>query len=358
MRIMNVRAWSAAVAALLLGATAAGCSSGGDAGSGAGGSITMPIVHGLETTNLLVYDFPAIDSAGLYIADNEGFFAEEGLHVTVIPDFKSSQDTVNLIESGKAQISSGDYVTYMGDLVGQDSNLEIIAEGSELQPNVLALMSGPNSKIRSLKQLEGKAIPVSGINDIGSLLIDSVLTDNDVPISSVHYVPNIPLPAVPSLVDKGAFAAGPVPEPFVTEGEQQTGDTVLADLDQGATTNYPIQGYAVTRQWAQQNPNTLKAFATALEEGQEVANTNRVILQKALEGQPLKVPVSVASVISTPDYPTGIDPSRLQRVIDDMIEFGFFKGKQLAAAKAFQVKNVAYAANLANADGESGLLAG
>jgi NitT/TauT family transport system substrate-binding protein len=354
-----MRTWSVVVLATALAAAAAGCSSGGStSGTAAGDVAVMPIVHGLETTNLVVSDFPAIDSAGLFIAANEGLFAKEGLHVTVVPDFKSSQDTVDQIESGKVQVSSGDYVTYMNDLVGQDSNLEIVAEGSVLQPNVLALMAGAASKTKSLKQLEGKAVPISGIHDIGSLLIDSVLTDNDIPINSVHYVPNIPLPAVPALVNQGKFTAGPVPEPFVSEGEQQQGDVVLADLDQGATTNFPIQGYAVTRAWAQQHPNTLKAFATALEEGQEIADTNRVALEKAVEGPPLKVPVSDASVISTPQYPTGVEPARLQRVMSDMIEFGFFTGKQLAAAKAFQVKNAVYPANLANASGQSSLLAG
>jgi NitT/TauT family transport system substrate-binding protein len=355
---MSVRAWSAVVAAVLLGAAAAGCSSGGSASSSADGSVTMPIVHGLETTNLIVSDFPAIDSGGLYIAQNDGFFTKEGLHVTIVPDFTSSQDTVDKIESGKAQISSGDYVTYMNDLVGQDSNIMIVAEGSVLQPDVLALMAGPGSKIKSLKQLEGKAIPISGIHDIGSLLIDSVLTDNDVPFSSVHYVPGIPLPAVPALVDQGKFTAGPVPEPFVSEGEEQDGDTVLADLDQGATTDFPIVGYSVTRQWAKQNPNTLKAFVTALEEGQEVAGTNRPVLEKALEGEPLKVPVDAVAMISLPSFPTGIDPVRLQRVMSDMIEFGFFSGKQLTAAKDFHAKNVVYTANLANANGQSRLLGG
>jgi NitT/TauT family transport system substrate-binding protein len=357
---MNARAWSAVVVAAALAAAAAGCSSGGSTSGAAGGDVSaMPIVHGLESTNLLVSDFPAIDSAGLYIAANEGLFAREGLHVTIAPDFTSSQDTVDQITSGKAQISSGDYVTYMNDLVGQNSNLEIVAEGSVLQPNVLALMAGPTSKTKNLKQLEGKAVPISGIHDIGSLLIDSVLTDNNIPIGSVHYVPDIPLPAVPALVDQGKFTAGPVPEPFVSEGEQQQGDVVLADLDQGATTNFPVVGYAVTRAWAQQNPNTLKAFATALEEGQEIADTNRSALEKALVAQPfLKVSVNVAAVISLPEYPTGIEPARLQRVVNDMIEFGFFTGKQLATAKSFQVKNAVYRANLANASGQSSLLAG
>jgi NitT/TauT family transport system substrate-binding protein len=350
---MNVRAWSAVVVAAALGAAAAGCSSAGGAGGAA-----MPIVGDLEATNLTVSDFPAIDSGGLYIAESEGFFKQQGLNVTIKPDYTSSQDTVDQIESGKAQISSGDYVTYMNDFVGQDSNLEIVAEGSVLKPNVLDLMAGPNSKIKSLKQLAGKAIPISGPNDIGSLLIDSVLTDNNVPIKSVHYVPGIPLPAVPAKLDQGAFLAGPVPEPFVSEGEQQYGDVVLADLDQGATTDFPIVGYTVTRQWAKQNPNTLKAFVTALEEGQQVADTNSVALDKAREGQPLEVPAGVAAVISLPDFPTGIDPVRLQRVMDEMIQFDFFTPKQLAAARKFQVKNVAYTPNRTDAHGQTGLLGG
>lgn len=356
---MSMRAWSPAVAAVLVGAAAVGCSSGGAASvDGADGAGTMPVVHGLETTNITVYDYPSVDSSGLYIAENEGLFKAEGLKVTVVPDYKSSQDTVNTIESGKAQVSSGDYVTYMNDFVGKDSNLEIIGEGSILEPNVLALMAAPDSKIKNLTQLEGKAIPVSGVNDIATLLIDSVLNDNDVPIDSVHFVPGIALPAVPAMVAKGAFAAGPVPEPFVEMGEEQEGDTVLADLNQGATTNFPIQGYAVTREWAQENPNTLKAFVTALEEGQEIADTDRAELQKAIEGEPLKVAASIAAVISTPDFPVGIDPVRLQRVMDDMVEFGFFKGKTLAAAKAFKAANVVYTANLANADGTTPLLGG
>jgi NitT/TauT family transport system substrate-binding protein len=351
---MSARVWSAAAAAVILG-TVAACSSGG----GTGGGTTMPVVGSLETTNLTVYDFPAIDSAGLYIAANDGLFKAEGLHVTVVADEKSSQDTVNMIESGKAQISSGDYVSYMDDFAGKDgkdTNLEIIAEGSVLEPNVLTLMTAAHSKITSLKQLEGQKIPVSGLDDIATLLIDSVLAGNGVTYRSVRYVPNQALPNVPFMIAAHAFVTGPVPEPFISMGEQKAGDSVLADMDQGATTNFPIQGYAVTKKWADDNPNTLKAFVTALDAGQEIADTNRAELQKAIEGAPLHIPVGVAAVVSLPHFPTGIDPIRLQRVMDDMIQFGFFTGAELKAAKDFQAKNVVYTDNLANVTGESDLL--
>jgi NitT/TauT family transport system substrate-binding protein len=357
-KLMNVRVRSAAVAAVLVGAAAAGCSGGGGGGVNLGGGATMPVVSGLESTSITVYDYPAIDSAGLYVAQDEGLFQKEGLSVTIVPDFKSSQDTVDAIETGKAQVSGGDYVTYMNDLVGQGSNLEIVAEASVLRPNVLALMAAPHSKIISLEQLRGKSVPVSGIHDIANLLIDSVLLDNNIPTNSVNYVPNVPLPGVPAMIAKGVFAAGPVPEPYVSTGEQQQGDVVLADLDQGATSDFPILGFSVTRQWAQQHPNTLKAFVTALEAGQEIADTNRAAVEHALEGQPLKIPASIAAVISLPNFPIGVESGRLQRVVSDMIQFGFFKGKQLAAAQKFQVKNVIYPDDLDNVSGQTGLLKG
>jgi len=133
---------------------------------------------------------------------------------------------------------------------------------------------------------------------------------------------------------------------------------VLADLDQGGMTNFPIQGYAVTKSWARQNPNTLKAFATALDQAQEIADTNRAEVEKVIEGQPLSVAKGVAAVVALPQFPNGIDPTRLQRVVNDMVQFGFFTGRELAAAKAFKVSSMVYQDNLANADGTSRLVSG
>jgi len=347
---VKFRAWSA-FAVVLLGVAVTGCSS-------SGGGISLPVVGGLETTHLTVYDFPSIDSAGLFLAEQDGLFSKEGLTVTVVPDFKATQDTVDMIESGQAQVSSGDYVTYMDNELGSNPNLEIVAEASVLQPNELGLMVKPRSHIATVKDLENKAVAVAGHDDIATLLIDSLLTENDVPLGRVHIVPGIPLPAVPTLVAKNQFATGPVPEPFVSTAEQQLGETVLADLDQGGMTNFPIQGYAVTKSWARQNPNTLKAFATALDEGQEIADTNRAEVEKVIEGQPLSVAKGVAAVVSLPQFPDGIDPTRLQRVVNDMVQFGFFTGKELAAAKAFKVSSMVYGTNLANTDGTNNLIPG
>jgi NitT/TauT family transport system substrate-binding protein len=337
MKFVRVRALSAGfVFALVL--VGAGCS----AGQGAQGA------HGpLEETHLVVDDFPSVDSAGLYIAEQEGLFKAQGLDVTIVPIFTSSQQTVTDIENGKADISSGDYVTYMDDELLDSAHLEIIAEASILQPNQLALFVKAGSKIVKLSQLAGKKVSVAGHNDIATLLIDSLLTDNGVPSNKVTLVPGTPLPADPALIDKGVFTAAPIPEPFVSQGEQQFGLQELADLDQGGTENFPIQGFAVTKAWAQRNPNTLKAFVTALDQGQQIADTDRAAVEQAIEQPPLKVARSIAAVIALPDFPTAIDPTRLQRVLNDMIQFGFLPRKNAS----FSVSSMSYPGNLAVAPG-------
>jgi NitT/TauT family transport system substrate-binding protein len=85
----------------------------------------------------------------------------------------------------------------------------------------------------------------------------------------------------------------------------------------------------VTRAWARQNPDTLRAFVTALDQGQEIADTNRADVEQAMEslsgpanGQ---VPPVVGSVMALNNYPISIDPVRLQRVPDVMRQFGLLR---------------------------------
>jgi NitT/TauT family transport system substrate-binding protein len=99
-----------------------------------------------------------------------------------------------------------------------------------------------------------------------------------------------------------------------------TGIEELADLDQGSTSDFPIQGYAVTAAWARKYPNTLKAFTTALSQGQRIADTNRAAVETAVEHY-LGINLQTAAFISLPAFPLGVDAVRLQRVVNAMVRF-------------------------------------
>ncbi len=127
----------------------------------------------------------------------------------------------------------------------------------------------------------------------------------------------------------GQIAAATLPEPFASQAEQEYGAVPLADLNQGATSDFPIEGYVVTKQWAAQNPNTLKRFLAALEVGQEIADTDRAAVEQAFEAingpQNGQVTAGIAAVMALDTYPIGIDATRIQRVADVMYQFGLLK---------------------------------
>ena len=316
MKSRNVLVASAVVVTML----AAGCSSGGPGG---GAPRYKP-----EKTNIVVDAFPAIYSAGLYIAQDEGLFAAQGLHVTIVPVKNPPPSTQDLVDGqmhGQYDITAGDYVTYIQDQLGigaPKADLRIIAESSFLQPNVLTVLVKGGSGISRVSQLKGKVVSVNAPNDIGTLLIDSLLVAHGLTPRQVQYA-NVPFPAVaPTLMTPNSpVVASFAPEPFVSFGEAKVGLQELADLDQGATQDFPIQGYAVTAQWAKQYPNTMKAFTTALSQGQEIADTDRAAVENVIEKY-LQIDKQSAAFISLPAFPLGVDSVRLQRVVNSMKRFG------------------------------------
>ncbi len=274
----------------------------------------------LEKTSIVIDAFPAVDSTGLFVAQQRGLFKAQGLNVT-IKLAATSQTAIDGQLKGAYDITSADYVTYIDNALLNKAPLRIVDESSFLQPNVLALLVKKGSGVQSVQQLRHKTVSVNAPNDIGTLLIDSLLTDNGVPLNSVTFNNNVAFPDVGTDLAEGKVAAAFTPEPFVSLDGMQAGTQILADLDQGGTHDFPIQGVAVTESWAQANPNTLAAFERAYAQGQQLADTDRAAVEAAVE-KFLGLPPLAAALISLPNFPTGVDAVRLQRLVDAMVKFG------------------------------------
>jgi NitT/TauT family transport system substrate-binding protein len=294
----------------------------------------------IEQPNLTVAVVPAVDSAGFFVALHEGLFAAHGLNVTFKPAISSETviDAQALDEPAeRIDISCGNYVSYLqaqqnydqgqrsssinGPMVAAD--LDIFAEGSVMEPGTQGLYVMPGSRISTLAGLEGKTVGVNAPGNILYLLVASVLADHGLRVSGVHFA-YYALPDMAAALKAGKIAAAVLPEPFGTQAEQSLGVTELADLDQGATAAFPVQGCAVTRQWAQAHPVTLAAFRAAFEQGQQIADANRSIVEESMEA--LKAPLGVsrvtAAMMALDSYPVGpVDAVRIQRVADVMRQF-------------------------------------
>jgi NitT/TauT family transport system substrate-binding protein len=302
-----------------------------------GGDAAPPVV---EQQDLNVAVVPAVDSAGFFVALHQGLFAQRGLHVTFVPAV-SSEKVINaqaLDEPlDRVDISCGNYVSYIQAQENYDqgkrpssvsspmiaADLDIFAEGSVMEPGAQGLYVMPGSTVQALGSLEGKTIGVNAPGNILYLLAASVLADHGLSVSGVRFA-YYPLPEMAAKLKAGKIAAAVLPEPFASQAQLSMGVTLLADLDQGATAAFPVQGCAVTRQWAVLHQVTLAAFRAAFEQGQEIADTNRSAVEQAMEALPSPFGLTAvqAATMALDSYPLGaVDVTRLQRVADVMHQF-------------------------------------
>jgi NitT/TauT family transport system substrate-binding protein len=298
------------------GLLAVGCSAGGS-GSAAPG--------GLEKTDLRVAAVPAVDSAGLYIAQQRGLFAAEGLHVTILPA-TSGKTVINSQLDGQFDVTSGNYVSYIlanaaPQAVGlkQAADFRVLAPGSIMESNNQDIMVPPGSNIQTVSELKGKTIAVNVTQNIGQLLVSSVLSDNAVPAASVRFVP-IKFPDMAKALEQHQVDAAWEPEPFITEAEENVGAIPLADSNQGTTENLPISGYMVTASWLKKYPNTAAAFRRALVRAQTIAANDPAAVQQGMEAF-AKVPAKTASIEATPQFPTQMNATLLARLEQLMLHF-------------------------------------
>jgi NitT/TauT family transport system substrate-binding protein len=296
-----------AAAALL----AAACSAAGGGGSAA--------PAGLEKTNLTVAAVPALDSAGLYIAQERGLFAAQGLHVT-IESVDSSATVVAGQLAGKYDVTEGAYVAYMLADAQQDAGLKVLAPASNMGPLTQEVMVPAGSPIQTVSQLKGKTIGLNVLDNVGQVLVSSLLSDNGISPSDVHFVA-VPFPDMATALKTHEVDAAWLPEPFITDVEESIGATPLADVDQGAAQNLPVAGYVATQSWLDKYPETAAAFRRAVLEAQGIASNDPGAIVDGMVAYG-GVSRTTAQIEAAPIYPQQSDLTLLQRTANLMEQFG------------------------------------
>jgi NitT/TauT family transport system substrate-binding protein len=299
----------------------AACSSGGGAAGG-----PPP-----EQSTIVVDAVPTADAAGLYIAYDKGYFAQQGLTVkinTVLGGEPGMKD----VQSGAAQLLEGNYVSFIlaqiaGKYHGKPIDLRIIANTSQMQPGNQALYVMPGSKFKTVADLTKyqAKIGINTPNNIGQVLLGSLFKENGLSTNAIHKMYK-PLPQLPQLLSSGTIDAAWLPEPFGTEAQQRYGALMLADFDTGSLQNFPIGCVIGTTQWVKTHPNTVAAFLRAFHQGQQVADTNRNAVEQALVRNKVAKTQVIAATMTIDSYPLTMDVPAMQRVPDAMFEFGLMPG--------------------------------
>jgi NitT/TauT family transport system substrate-binding protein len=279
-----------------------------------------------DGATITVAALPSDDLAGLYIAQDDGLFAREGLHV-IIEKIASSSAVIAAQLKGDVDVGAGSYVPYI-TAQADSARFQILAEASTLGADTRVLVITSRSPIKTVTELVGKKIGVNGTNSIGTLLIGELLEENGISPKKVDLVTDpAGFPAMPGQLQAGTWSAAFLAEPYVTIAEEDYGVQVLADLDQGATTDFPIDGYVVTRAWVSDHRAAAAAFVWAIEQGQALADNNPGLVEAAISKSDA-LPHEVTAVMALPGFPEGpVNQERIQRVADVMLRLGLLDEK-------------------------------
>jgi NitT/TauT family transport system substrate-binding protein len=308
------------LATLLVALLTAGCGLfGGSDEPESSGDNTSAKAGPLEKTTLNVGVMVGIDCAGAQLALLNKAFEDEGLTIKA-ETVQSGAIAIPKLAGGGLDITFGNWVSFM-KAHGKAGDFRFISESYLSTPNSnFAVIAGKDSGITAPKDLQGKTVAVNAKANINELLLRAVLAANDVQFDTLTLV-EMPFPEMAQAIQNGTVDAAATIDPFVTDAQKTMGARIVFDLTgPGPTEAFPLSGFATTAKFAEENPNTIAAFQRAVAKGQQLA-ADRSNIEKALP-KFAKMDADTAAIVKIGQYPTTIDPKRLQRVADLLVTYG------------------------------------
>jgi len=316
MRSPRRRAPLAAAAGVAAALLAAGCSSSGSSGSpgspSPGPASASPTASALEQSHITVGALPVIDDAALYLAGKLGYFRQVGLTVSIDPVTQSTQAIPDMLHGTVAVVAGANYVSFFEAQAKGTVSFKVLAEGVTCKPDTFGIAALPSSGITKPADLAGKTVAVNLTNNIQTLTLNAVLRADGVSPSSVHYVV-VPFPNMVAALKAHQVSAISAVQPFLTAAEAGGAKEVVSSCD-GPVAGMPLSGYFATQAWAQQNPNTARAFQAALLRAQAYANANPAAVKSILPTY-IKITPQAAATVTLGTYPSTLDPAQVQKVL-------------------------------------------
>ena len=150
---------------------------------------------------------PDIDSVPVIMAQEKGYFAEEGLKVS-IQQFKSAMDRDAALQSGNLDGAISDMLAVaFAKSGGFDVKVTAFTNGS------YKLIAGKDAEVNSVHDLIGKDVAISK-NTIIEYVTDQITAANNMPENSLNKVVIPQIPTRLEMLQNGKLAAATLPEPM------------------------------------------------------------------------------------------------------------------------------------------------
>ncbi len=203
--------------------------------------------------------------ADVYAAQKLGYFADQGLDVTLTVA-NSGQVLLTGLASGTPQITLSIPGTAMQARDKAGYRLVLVSQNEiahSKAPDQSALIVRYESPIASVKDLGGKKIGYGQIDNQHWAGVHEILAKNGVDPKSTQDV-EIPYSQMGSALDRGLVDAVAADEPFVSAIVDAKRGRIVAWNYVDSIPAQPIGAFWATADWAAKNPETVKKFRAAM----------------------------------------------------------------------------------------------
>jgi len=272
-----------------------------------------------EDTSLKIALLPILDVIPVTIAQQNGYFAEQGIQVEGIP-VKSAQERDVLIQTGQADGMLNDLVA-TGLFNKESVKVKAVYTARRSYPNAPAfrILAGPTTNIKTPADLKGVPIGVSQ-NTVIEYVTHRILTAEGLQRSDIAVVEVSAIPVRYEQLLNGNLKAATLPDPL-GQAAIAAGARLVVDDTRYASESQSVLSFRLETLKAK--PSTVKKFLAAWEKAVKELNAHPEKYQSVLIEQG-RVPKAIENSYKMPPFPERGVPTQAE--VADVVKWLREKG--------------------------------
>ncbi|CAN5397717.1 ABC transporter substrate-binding protein [soil metagenome] len=256
----------------------------------------------------------------LFIAQEQGFFADEGLDVTIKEGAQDTSQNAPSVVNGEAQFAMTDS---SGFIKGAASGLPIqIVSGLQASTTTVPASDGlvvpADSDITSFADVGGKTIALPALGGTLEFICDYSAEQAGVDPSTIDYV-SLPLTSIVDAVAKGQVDGAYVFATFLDAAESQ-GMNVIGE-GTSALPGLPQALLFGDSTWLADNGDSATKFVNAIEKAVDYANENPEAV-RAVDTEYTELPAEYIKNRQIQPFYSDIDTDSFSTIVSGMKSYG------------------------------------
>ena len=272
-------------------------------------------------TKVRAVGIPIDVSGTIYYGVDLGLFKKVGLDVE-LTSMGSGAAVAPAVAGGTADIGSSNFISLAQGHERGIPFLMVAPSGAYTSKSPSTqLLVAKNSPIKTAKDLSGKIVAVTSLNNIAQITCSAWVDKNGGDYKAVKFT-EVPYGQMAPALSSGRVDALEIAEPFLS-GALNSGDARILAADGDAIGSTWVEGgYFCTIDYAKNNSDVLKKFSRAIADAGRWANANpdaaSAILLKYSKGEPRKLLYHIV-------FPERFKPADAQPLIDAAAKYGALK---------------------------------